>query len=181
MGARPSSAVLGRCGVASSLGRFSARTLIGRHGDSVANRFGGIAVADILEEENRLEPSGRRIGVPMDLNGDKPMVDCDSPSSPLNSGFCIECISAVKSRLMLAWIKGVPRLGESINRYAFANRSNIGALIALPSDLVGERMDDLNVELGAAGVGGGSTSFDSVDDVVVETSSRDGFVHLSIT
>lgn len=80
---------------------------------------------------------------------------------------------------MLAWINGVPRLGESTSRYAFASRSNNGALMALPSDLVGDRMDDLKMEVGAAGVGGGSTSFVSGNNFVVKTSSGEEFVVVS--
>jgi len=46
---------------------------MGRHGDSVAKRLGAVAVAESLEEK-RLDVKARRIGVPMDLNGERPVV-----------------------------------------------------------------------------------------------------------
>ena len=57
---------------------FSPWALIGRHGDSVAKRFGGAAVAESFEEK-RFEVKARRTGVPIDLNGESPVVLKEDP------------------------------------------------------------------------------------------------------
>jgi hypothetical protein len=56
-----------------SLSFFPPWALRGRHGDSDAKRFGGAAVTESLDGK-RPAGSARRIGVPSDLNGERPLV-----------------------------------------------------------------------------------------------------------